>query len=210
MMTGGSAGPAMQAAGSAQPIRVFLLDDHEIVRRGIAELFDHEPDVVVTGEAGTVAGAMEAIGAARPDVALLDARLPDGTGLELCRDIRSAFPHVRCLILTSYDEPDAVCAAVLAGAHGYLLKQIRGTNLADAVRTVARGDTLLSPDVVDRVLAMLHEAPARVTLTPREADLLEHVTRGQTNSEIAAVTDLPERSVRVYVSGLIAKLIAHF
>ncbi len=145
-----------------EPIRVFLLDDHEIVRRGIADLFESAPDITVVGEAGTAAEALARIPAARPDVAVLDARLPDGSGIDVCRDIRSAMPDVRCLILTSYDDNDAIFAAVMAGAAGYLLKEIRGNSLVDAVRQVAAGKSLLDPSVTERLLTRLREgAPAR-------------------------------------------------
>jgi two-component system, NarL family, response regulator DevR len=206
-------GPQSDAAAGVmeleRPIRVFLLDDHEIVRRGIADLFDHEPGMEVVGEASAVAGTLARIAEAAPDVALLDVRLPDGTGLELCRDIRSTFPGVRCIMLTSYDEADAIFAAVMAGADGYLLKEIRGTNLAGAVRTVAQGGTLLDPAVVDSVLAMLRSGTAHDTLTAREKELLDYVARGLTNRQIAEMTGMEERTVRAYVAGLIAKLTSH-
>ena len=123
----------------AEPIRVFLLDDHDVVRRGIADLISTDPGITVVGEARTAQEALHRIPAARPHVAILDARLPDGSGIDVCRDIRSAMPEVRCLILTSYDDNDALLAAVLAGASGYLLKEIRGSSLVDAIRTVAAG-----------------------------------------------------------------------
>jgi DNA-binding NarL/FixJ family response regulator len=188
---------------------VFLLDDHEIVRRGIADLFDHEPDMEVVGEASAIAGTLARIAEVAPDVALLDVRLPDGTGLELCRDIRSSVANVRCIMLTSYDEADAMFAAVMAGAEGYLLKEIRGTNLAGAVRVVAQGGTLLDPDVVESVLTMLRNGRAHSTLTAREKELLDYVARGLTNRQIAQTTGMEERTVRAYVAGLIAKLTAH-
>ncbi len=144
-----------RAMTGSMPIRVFLLDDHEIVRRGIADLLTGEPDLEIVGEAGTAAEAVRRIPAAAPDVAILDARLPDGSGIDVCRTIRADHPAVHCLILTSYDDDDAVLAAVLAGASGYVLKQIRGSGLIDAVRSVAAGHSLLDPRVTDRVLERL-------------------------------------------------------
>src|SRR5215467_15158763 len=145
-------------AEATQPqVRVFLLDDHEIVRRGIADLLETEPDITVVGEAGTAAEALRRIPAVQPDVAVLDARLPDGSGIDVCRDIRSAHPEIRCLILTSYDDNDAIFAAVMAGASGYLLKEIRGTSLVDAIRQVADGKSLLDPGVTERLLTRLRE-----------------------------------------------------
>ena len=194
------------------PTRIFLLDDHEIVRRGIADLLSFEDDMVVVGEAGTIAEALEVVPACRPDVALLDARLPDGSGLELCRDIRSADPSVRCVMLTSYDDSEAVFAAVLAGASGYLLKEIGAMNLAQALRDVAAGKPLLDPRFVQRVLHTLRGGPGQNAplgeLTQRERELLDLVADGLTNSEIAARTGLSERTVKAYVSGLIAKFVS--
>ena len=142
-------------------IRVFLLDDHEIVRRGIANLIESADDLTVVGEAGTTAEALARIPAVRPDVAILDARLPDGSGIDVCRDIRSERPEIRCLILTSYDDNDAIFAAVMAGAAGYLLKEIRGNGLIDAIREVAAGKSLLDPSVTERLLTRLREGAPR-------------------------------------------------
>jgi two-component system response regulator DevR len=191
-------------------IRVFLLDDHEIVRRGIADLLSAEPGIEIVGEAGTAAEALVRIPAARPDVAVLDARLPDGSGIDVCRDIRSALPAVRCLILTSYDDDDAVFAAVMAGASGYLLKEVRGGSLVDAIRQVAAGRSLLDPNVTERLLVKLRE-PAPVdkrlaALTPRERDILDLIAGGLTNREIGERLYLAEKTVKNYVSGLLAKL----
>ncbi len=191
-------------------IRVFLLDDHEIVRRGIADLLSAEPEIEIVGEAGTAAEAMARIPAARPDVAVLDARLPDGSGIDVCRDIRSALPSVRCLILTSYDDNDAVFAAVMAGASGYLLKEVRGSSLLDAIRQVAAGRSLLDPNVTEQLLAKLR-APAPVderlaALTSRERDILELIADGLTNRQIGEQLFLAEKTVKNYVSGLLAKL----
>ena len=192
------------------PVRIFLLDDHEIVRRGVAELLSSEPDLEVVGEAATVAEAVRRIPAAKPDVAILDGRLPDGSGIDVCRDIRSEHPEIHCLILTSYDDDDAVLAAVLAGASGYLLKQIRGSNLIDAVRQIAAGNSLLDPTVTARVLDRLRgERPAdpRVAaLSEQERRVLELITAGLTNREIGAQLFLAEKTVKNHVSGVLAKL----
>jgi two-component system, NarL family, response regulator DevR len=193
-------------------IGVFLLDDHEIVRRGIADLLEVESDIRVVGEAGTVAEALRRIPAARPDVALLDARLPDGSGIDVCRDIRSANPEVRCLILTSYDDDEALFAAVMAGAAGYLLKEIRGTSLVDAVRQAATGKSLLDPAVTGRLMARLRDGDQKSadatlgSLSQRERDVLALITDGLTNKEIGERLFLSEKTVKNYVSGLLAKL----
>jgi two-component system, NarL family, response regulator DevR len=194
----------------AAEVRVFLLDDHEIVRRGIADLLAAEAGISVVGEAGTAAQALARIPAVRPDVAVLDARLPDGSGIDVCRDIRSAHPAVRCLILTSYDDNDAIFAAVMAGAAGYLLKQIRGTSLVDAVRQVAAGKSLLDPAVTERLLTRLREGAPRddrlASLTEREREILALIADGLTNKQIGERLFLAEKTVKNYVSGLLAKL----
>jgi two-component system, NarL family, response regulator DevR len=191
-------------------VRVFLLDDHEIVRRGIADLLDTEPDISVVGEASTAAEALRRIPAAKPDVAVLDARLPDGSGIDVCRDIRSSQPNVRCLILTSYDDEDAIFAAVMAGAAGYLLKQIRGTSLVDAIRHVAAGKSLLDPSVTERLLARLRDGQPRderlASLTEREREILDLIAEGLTNRQIGERLFLAEKTVKNYVSALLAKL----
>jgi two-component system response regulator DevR len=191
-------------------VRVFLLDDHEVVRRGIVDLLQAASDVSVVGEAGTAAEALRGIPAARPDVAVLDARLPDGSGIDVCRDIRSAHPEIHCLILTSYDDNDAIFAAVMAGASGYLLKQIRGSSLVDAVREVAAGKSLLDPSVTERLLKRLREGSPRderlAALTERERDILVLIAEGLTNRQIGERLDLAEKTVKNYVSGLLAKL----
>ena len=191
-------------------LTVFLVDDHEIVRRGIADLLGAEPGITVVGEAATAAEALRRIPAAQPDVAVLDARLPDGSGIDVCRDIRSTLPSVRCLILTSYDDEDAVFAAVMAGASGYLLKQIRGTSLVDAIRQVAAGKSLLDPAVTERLLIRLREGTPRderlASLTDREREILALIADGLTNKEIGERLFLAEKTVKNYVSGLLAKL----
>jgi two-component system, NarL family, response regulator DevR len=196
--------------GTAADVRVFLLDDHEIVRRGIADLLDAEDGIAVVGEAGTAAEALARIPAVRPDVALLDARLPDGSGIDVCRDIRSSMPEVRCLILTSYDDNDALFAAVMAGAAGYLLKEIRGSNLVDAIRQVAAGKSLLDPAVTGRLLTRLRDGEPKderlASLTAREREILALITEGMTNKQIGERLFLAEKTVKNYVSGLLAKL----
>ena len=191
-------------------VRVFLLDDHEIVRRGIADLLETEPDITVVGEASTAAEALRRIPAVQPDVAVLDARLPDGSGIDVCRDIRSSQPSVRCLILTSYDDEDAIFAAVMAGASGYLLKQIRGNSLVDAIRQVAAGKSLLDPSVTERLLARLRDGQPRderlASLTEREREILDLIAEGLTNRQIGERLFLAEKTVKNYVSALLAKL----
>jgi two-component system response regulator DevR len=191
-------------------VTVFLLDDHEVVRRGLADMLEAAHGFRVVGEAGTAAEALARIPAARPDVAVLDARLPDGSGIDVCRDIRSALPEVRCLILTSYDDEDAVFAAVMAGAAGYLLKEIRGSSLIDAIRQVAEGKTLLDPAVTARLIARLRDGEPKderlASLTVRERDVLLLIADGLTNRQIGERLFLAEKTVKNYVSGLLAKL----
>jgi two-component system response regulator DevR len=191
-------------------IKVFLLDDHEIVRRGIAELLSGEEDLEVVGEAGTAAEALRRIPAAMPDVAVLDGRLPDGSGMEVCRQIRSEHPNIRCLILTSYDDDEAIFAAVLAGAAGYILKQIRGSNLIEAVRQVAAGQSLLDPSVTDRVLRRIREdrqEDARLaSLNAQERKILVLIADGLTNRQIGERLFLAEKTVKNNVSSLLGKL----
>lgn len=194
----------------AGPIRVFLLDDHEIVRREIADLLQAEPDLLVVGEAGTVAEALRRIPATRPQVAVLDTRLPDGSGIDVCREIRSSEPDIHCLILTSYDDDDAVFAAVMAGAAGYLLKEIRGNSLVEAIRQVATGKSLLDPAVTGRLLSRLRDEqpsdPRLASLTLREREVLTLISDGLTNREIGESLFLSEKTVKNYVSGLLSKL----
>ena len=190
--------------------RLFLLDDHEIVRRGLSELLNSVEDFEVVGEAGTVAEALRRLPAASPDVAILDGRLPDGSGIEVCRVIREEHPHIRCLILTSYDDDEAIFAAVLAGAAGYVLKQIRGSNLVDAVRQVAAGQSLLDPSVTDRVLRRIREGKqedARLaSLNAQERKILVLIAEGLTNRQIGERLFLAEKTVKNNVSSLLAKL----
>jgi two-component system response regulator DevR len=192
------------------PIRLFLLDDHEIVRRGVADLLGSQPDIELVGEASTVAEALDRIPAAAPDVAVLDARLPDGSGIEVCRLVRADHPQIRCLILTSYDDDEAIFAAVLAGAAGYVLKQIRGSNLIDAVRQVAAGQSLLDPGVTERVLARIRDGsstdPRIASLNDQERRILDLITDGLTNRQIGDALFLAEQTVKNNVSSLLSKL----
>jgi two-component system response regulator DevR len=196
--------------GPAPPIRVFLLDDHEVVRRGLRDLLEADGDVQVVGESGLAAEAVRRIPALRPQVAVLDARLPDGNGIDVCREIRSRDPSIACLILTSYDDDEALFASIMAGAAGYVLKQIRGADLLDAVRRVAAGQSLLDPAVTQRVLARLREGPhedERLSgLTEQERRILHHIAEGLTNRQIASRLHLAEKTVKNYVSSLLAKL----
>jgi len=202
--------PTALTSTGESPARVFLLDDHEIVRRGIADLLDAEDGITVVGEAGTAAEALARIPAANPDVAVLDARLPDGSGIDVCREIRSSMPTVRCLILTSYDDNDAIFAAVMAGASGYLLKEIRGSSLVDAIRQVAAGKSLLDPKVTERLLSRLRggieQDPRLAGLTDREREILNLIADGLTNRQIGEQLFLAEKTVKNYVSVLLAKL----
>jgi len=191
-------------------IRVFVLDDHEIVRRGVAELIGAEPDLEVVGEASTAAEAIRRIPAAQPDVAVLDARLPDGSGIEVCREVRAEHPEIRCLILTSYDDDEAIFAAVLAGASGYVLKQIRAAHLLDAIRQLAAGRSLLDPDVTEALLRRIRngtkEDPRLASLNEQERRILDLITEGLTNREIGERLFLAEKTVKNNVSVLLAKL----
>ncbi|SDQ08077.1 response regulator transcription factor [Quadrisphaera sp. DSM 44207] len=191
-------------------VRVFLLDDHEVVRRGLRELLEAEPDLEVVGEAGTAADAVHRIPAMRPDVAILDARLPDGSGIDVCRQVLSAGSGTAALVLTSYDDDEALFAAILAGASGYVLKQVRGTDLVDAVRRVAQGQSLLDPTVTERVLERLREGSSEPEelreLTEQERRILACIAEGMTNRQIGERLFLAEKTVKNYVSSVLAKL----
>ena len=197
-------------SGSAKPIAVFLLDDHEIVRRGVRDMLEAEGDIKVIGEAGTAASALARIPALRPDVAVLDVRLPDGDGVTVCREIRSRMPEVACLMLTSFADDDALLDAVMAGAAGYVLKQIRGTDLVGAVRTVATGQSILDPKAASQLMARLRGQSAKTDplagLTPQEKRILELIGEGLTNRQIGERLFLAEKTVKNYISGLFAKL----
>ena len=191
-------------------IGVFLLDDHEIVRKGVRDLLEAEPDIVVVGEAGTAESALARIPALRPDVAVLDVRLPDGDGVSVCREIRSRMPTVACLMLTSFGDDDALFDAIMAGAAGYVLKQIRGTDLVGAVRTVASGQSLLDPQAASKVMARMRDRAKRkdplAGLTEQERRILELIGEGLTNRQIGEQMFLAEKTVKNYVSSLFAKL----
>jgi two-component system, NarL family, response regulator DevR len=206
----GEDGEVADSAPPPQPIRVFLLDDHEIVRRGLRELLEAEADISVVGEAESAAAARRRLPAVRPDVAVLDARLPDGNGIDVCREIRSTDPSIRAIVLTSYDDDTALFAAIMAGASAYVLKQIQGADLVDAVRRVAAGQSLLDPAVTARVLQRLREgaqAPDELAaLTDQERKILELIAEGLTNRQIGAQLFLAEKTVKNYVSSLLAKL----
>lgn len=192
------------------PIRVFLMDDHEIVRRGLTDLIGLEADMEVVGEAGSTTDAMHRIPAAHPDVAVLDVRLPDGSGVEVCRDIRSEMPEVRCLMLTSYADDEALFDAIMAGASGYVLKEIRGNDLIDAIRQVAGGKSLLDPQATQRVLERLRNGEKHDdrldALSDQERRILELIGEGMTNRQIGETMHLAEKTVKNYVSSLLAKL----
>ncbi|WP_368497360.1 response regulator [Herbiconiux sp. A18JL235] len=190
---------------------VFLVDDHEIVRRGVAELLRSEPGIEVVGEAGSVSEALARIGATVPDVALLDVRLPDGSGVDLCRQVLSLHPGVRCLMLTAYDDDDALFSAVMAGASGYVLKDVRGTRLTDAVKAVAAGRTLTDPALASRVAERMRSPEPRsdprfASLSGRERQILALIADGLTNRQIGERLTLAEKTVKNYVSSLLAKL----
>jgi two-component system, NarL family, response regulator DevR len=192
-------------------IRIYLLDDHEVVRRGLRDLFEAETDLEIVGESGSAVEATSRIPALRPHVAVLDARLPDGSGIDVCRDIRSVDPTISVLILTSYDDDEALFAAIMAGAAGYALKQIHGTDLVTSVRQVAAGKSMLDPAVTARVLARVRsggkDEPAELRdLTAQERKILELIADGLTNRQIAEQMFLAEKTVKNYVSSVLSKL----
>jgi two-component system response regulator DevR len=191
-------------------VRVFLLDDHEVVRRGVKDLLEQSGEIEVVGEAGTAEEGLARIPPTRPDVAVIDMRLPDGNGVEVCREIRSRDASIHCLILTSFSDDEALFDAIMAGAAGYLLKQIKGTDLVDAVKRVAAGQSLLDPEVTARVLERLRTPPAEderlARLSEQERKILDLIAEGLTNRQIAERMFLAEKTVKNYVSNLLAKL----
>jgi DNA-binding NarL/FixJ family response regulator len=196
---------------SDRRIRVFLLDDHEMVRRGVRDLFEDQDDIEIVGESGSARDAEARIPALHPDVALLDGRLADGSGVEVCRAIRSVDPSINAIILTSYDDDEALFAAIMAGASGYILKQIVGLELVDVVRKVASGQSLLDPSVTQRVLERVRSGgssdPAELqSLTPQERRILELIAEGMTNRQIGAQLFLAEKTVKNYVTSILSKL----
>ena len=199
--------------GPGDPIRVFLLDDHEVVRRGVAALLDDEPGITVVGEAGTVEQALVRVPALRPHVAVLDVRLPDGDGVGVCRELRSRMPELACLMLTSFDDEEALLDSIMAGAAGYVLKQIQGSDLVNAVRTVSAGQSLLDPSAATKLMARLRgeqtreEVPdALPGLTDREREILALIGEGLTNRQIGQRLYLAEKTVKNHISRLLAKL----
>jgi DNA-binding NarL/FixJ family response regulator len=207
-------GASQPAEGANAPtVRVFLLDDHEVVRRGVRDLLDAEDDIEVVGEAGTADEALLRIPAAAPDVAVLDVRLPDGNGVEVCREIRSRHPEVSCLMLTSFADDEALFDSIMAGASGYVLKQVRGADLVESVRRVAGGQSLLDPSVTERVLERLRRSaaasPSGVDLTERERRILDLLAEGLTNREIGERLYLAEKTIKNHISHLLAKLGMH-
>ncbi|MEV7182308.1 response regulator transcription factor [Kitasatospora sp. NPDC093679] len=197
---------------TGQPVRVFLLDDHEIVRRGVKDLLDAEPDIEVVGEAGTCAQALARVPALRPRVAVLDVRLPDGDGVTVCRELRDGLPDLVCLMLTSFDDDDALLDAIMAGAAGYVLKQVKSADLVSAVRTVAAGQSMLDPATTRKLMESLRHHDETDTgalldqLTPREREILALVGEGKTNRQIGKELYLAEKTVKNHVSRLLAKL----
>ncbi|MEW1908107.1 response regulator transcription factor [Kitasatospora sp. NPDC085895] len=195
-----------------QPVRVFLLDDHEIVRRGVKDLLDAEPDIEVVGEAGTCAQALARVPALKPRVAVLDVRLPDGDGVTVCRELRDRMPGLVCLMLTSFDDDDALLDAIMAGAAGYVLKQVKSADLVSAVRTVAAGESMLDPATTRKLMESLRHHDETDTgalldqLTPREREILALVGQGKTNRQIGKELYLAEKTVKNHVSRLLAKL----
>ena len=191
-------------------IRVFLLDDHEVVRRGVRDMLEAEDDIEVVGEAGTADQALARIPLSHPDVALLDVRLGERSGIEVCRDVRSEHPEIACLMLTSFADDEALLDSIMAGAAGYVLKQVRGSELVESVRRVADGQSLLDPTVTTRVLDRLRNGPAEddkvASLTPQERRILDLLADGLTNRQIAAELNLAEKTVKNYVSNLLTKM----
>ncbi|MGW7210671.1 response regulator [Streptomyces sp. NPDC054837] len=202
-----------EQTGPDGPIQVFLLDDHEVVRRGVRDLLNDEPDITVVGEAANVEQALVRVPALRPQVAVLDVRLPDGDGVTVCRELRSRMPELACLMLTSFDDEEALLDSIMAGASGYVLKQIQGSDLVSAVRTVARGQSLLDPSATAKLMARLRqgqqveeEPDALPGLTDREREILALIGEGLTNRQIGQRLYLAEKTVKNHISRLLAKL----
>ena len=191
-------------------IRVFLLDDHEVVRLGLAELLGSADDILICGQASTAAEAIARIPATKPDVAVLDVRLPDGSGVEVCREMRGRYPEVKCLMLTSFPDDDALFSSILAGASGYVLKQVRGADFVEAVRRVAGGESLLDPSVTEKVLERLRhqgeDDDELAGLTGQERKILALIAEGCTNRQIGDQLSLAEKTVKNYVSNMLGKL----
>jgi len=194
-------------------LRVFLLDDHEVVRRGVRDMLEATGDIEVVGEAATAAEALQRVPATAPDVAVLDVRLPDGSGIEVCRELRSQLPDLKCLMLTSFTDDEALIDALMAGASGYVLKDIRSGGLVESIRRVAAGESLLDPHATARVLERLRNPTARderlASLSPQESRILGLLAKGMTNRQIATEMYLAEKTVKNYVSNLLLKLGMH-
>ncbi|MDH3518228.1 MAG: response regulator transcription factor [Acidimicrobiia bacterium] len=194
-------------------MRVLLVDDHEVVREGLRAMIDAAEDLEVVGEAGSAGEAVRRVGFDDPDVVVLDVRLPDGSGVEACREIRERFPDVRVLMLTSFADEEALLAAIIAGASGYVLKRIRGVDLLESIRKVGRGESLLDADMTEKLFRRLRgediDDPMLSRLSPQERAILEHISEGKTNRQIAEDMFLAEKTVKNYVSNLLAKLGMH-
>lgn len=194
----------------ASALRIQLVDDHEVVRQGLKTLIEAEADLEVVGEAGTVEEAIRRVGFDSPDVVVLDVRLPDGTGIEACREIRARWPETRVLMLTSFADDEALFSSIMAGASGYVLKQIKGVDLLDSIRRVGRGESLLDAETTERAFSRLRgesgEDPLLSRLSPQERKILDHIAEGKTNRQIAEAMFLAEKTVKNYVSNLLAKM----
>jgi DNA-binding NarL/FixJ family response regulator len=194
-------------------MRVLLVDDHEVVREGLRAMLDAVEDIEVVGTAGTAAEAVRRVGFDDPEVVVLDVRLPDGSGVEVCREIRERFPNVKVLILTSFADEEALMSAIIAGAAGYVLKRIKGQDLVESIRRVGRGESLLDPDMTERLFRRLRgdepEDPLLARLSPQERTILEHIAEGKTNRQIAEAMFLAEKTVKNYVSNMLAKMGMH-
>jgi two-component system, NarL family, response regulator DevR len=194
-----------------EPIRVFLMDDHELVREGVRHVLEASGQIVVVGEAGTCADALIRVPATMPHVAILDVQLPDGSGVEVCRELRNANPELVCLMLTSFSDSEAMFQAVIAGAAGFVLKQVRGNDLANTVKRVAAGESLIDPIMTGRLLDRLRNPqdegdPKMKSLTPLERSILNHVAEGMTNRQIASQLNIAEKTVKNYMSSILLKL----
>jgi two-component system, NarL family, response regulator DevR len=194
-----------------EPIRVFLMDDHELVREGVRHVLEASGQIVVVGEAGTCADALIRVPATMPHVAILDVQLPDGSGVEVCRDLRSANPGLACIMLTSFSDSEAMFQAVIAGAAGFVLKQVRGNDLANTVKRVAAGESLIDPIMTGRLLERLRNPPDEgdsklKSLTALERSILNHVAEGMTNKQVAAQLNIAEKTVKNYMSSILLKL----
>lgn len=211
-MTDASTGPAAGTPTADRPMRLVVVDDHEVVRQGLVALLERRKEFSVVGEAGTVEQALAVTERMKPDLVVMDVRLPDGSGIEACREIRSELPETRVVMLTSYPDEEAVLSAIIAGASGYLLKQIRGRDLVAALEAIGRGESLLDPAVTERVLDRVRRAAAGgehdelADLTPQERKILLLVAEGKTNKEIAAEIFLSDKTVKNYVSSILSKL----